>query len=518
MIEDITVQHIDGGLERLIATGMVVSDRFLRDIQLIYSPEYMQVPFVKTVATWCLNYYKQYQKAPVRHIKDIYEAEAHNGLGSDQADLIAIFLESISNEYESSDQFNADYFLSQAEKHFKQQSLKSLSEDILALLAQGEVKEAEELLTKFKRVERPQSKGINPFTDREAIYTAVEKREENVLYRLPGALGKFVGPVERSTLTGILAPEKRGKTWILLQNGIWAYQQKCNVAFFEIGDMVEQDVVRRISKNNTRTTTKNIGEVKIPVLDCMQNQLNTCMKPERCCDFGVLHRKRSSGTEEEYDKSTLEQSPLYKPCTICRIGDDSQSDFKGAIWHKMEPVTQLYWKQAWDIGRKTAERSKGKDFKLVCLPNGALSVRGIEAQLNMWEQTENFIPDVVILDYADNLSPIDSKREERHRQVDNWKALRALSQKYYCAVITATQADAASYEKESLDDSNFSEAKGKYGQVTGFWTLNQTPEEKRQGIMRIGQLMIREDEFDTKKHCTVLQCLDIGRPYMGSYL
>ena len=518
MSEDITVTQFDGGLERRITTGMIVNDRFLRDIQLIYSSDYMLIPFAKTVASWCLSYYKQYQKAPGRHIRDIFEVETKNGLNPDQADLIATFLASISEEYENSEQLNVDYLLTQAENHFKQQSLKALSDDILALVSQGEVKEAEELLTQFKRVERPQSKGINPFTNKEAIYRAVEKREENILFKLPGALGHFLGPIERSTFTGILAPEKRGKTWELIQLGINAYQQRCNVAFFEIGDMVEQDIVRRISKNTTKTTTENVGEIKVPVLDCLHNQLNTCTKKERCCDFGVLHRKRSGSAEEEYDKSTLEESPNYRPCVACNSQASTLGEFKGAVWHKMEEITQLNWRQSWEIGQKIAKRAQGKDFKLVCLPNGSLSVRGIEAQLNMWEQTEGFIPDVLIIDYADNLSPIDPKREERHRQNDNWKALRALSQKYFCAVITATQADAASYDKNSLDESNFSEAKGKYGQVTSFWTLNQTPEEKEQGIIRIGQMMRREGKFDTNKHCTVLQCLDIGRPYMGSFL
>jgi hypothetical protein len=518
MSEELTVKKIDGGVERLICVGMVISDSFLKDIQLIYSHEYIAFPFAKTVATWCLDYYKQYQKAPGIHIKDIYEAKVREGLVPEQAELIGLFLESISNEYERSGQFNSDYIMQQAEKHFKQRSLKALSEDIVTLISQGQAQEAEELLTQYKRIERPQSGGINPFTDREAIYKAIEKRQENILYKIPGALGEFLGPVERSTLTGIMAPEKRGKTWILMQNGIWAYQQQCNVAFFEIGDMVEQDIVRRVCTNITRTTTKNVGEIKIPILDCLHNQLSTCTKKERCCDFGVLHRKRSSGSEEEYDKTPLEAAPSYKPCTVCNNGGHPPGEFKGAVWHKMDIVTQLNWKQSWEAGKKTAKRAGSADFKLVCLPNSSLSVRGIESQLDMWEQTEAFVPDVVIIDYADNLSPMDPKRDERHRQTDNWKALRALSQKYFCNVLTATQADAASYDKESLDESNFSESKGKYGQVNVIWTLNQTPEEKKEGVIRFGQMFRREDEYDTKKHCTVMQCLSIGRPYMGSYL
>ena len=469
-------------------------------------------PFSKIIAHWCLDYYKQYQKAPSKHIKDIFEQHAQNGLGADQADLIAMFLESISSEYEHSEQFNSDYLLTQAEKYFKQNSLKALSEDISALLSQGEVQEAEALLTEYKRVERPQSKGINPLTDREAIYRAIEKREENILFTMPGALGQFLGPIERSSFIGILAPEKRGKSFFLLQTALWALQRHCNVAFIEIGDMMEEDLVRRIAKNITKTTDKNKPFVKIPMLDCFHNQMNTCTKPCRTCAFGVLHR-RVGDKGDELDLTPLEEAIGYVPCTQCK-----DKEYKGAVWHKLEQVGQLQWKQAWEIGKKVTHRAGDKQFKLIVYPNDSVNVRGIETQLDQWEQNEGFIPDLVVIDYADNIAPLEGKREERFKQNDTWKALRALSQKRFCSVITATQADAASYDKKSLDASNFSEAKSKYAHVTGFWTLNQTPDEKRLGIMRIGQMFVRENDSDLNQKCTILQCLDIGRPYLGSFL
>jgi hypothetical protein len=82
-----------------------------------------------------------------------------------------------------------------------------------------------------------------------------------------------------------------------------------------------------------------------------------------------------------------------------------------------------------------------------------------------------------------------------------------------------TQADAASYEKNSLGLSNFSEDKRKYGHVTAMYGLNQDVDgrEKKIGIMRINEIVVREGEFDTSSQIHVLQNLRRGRPFLYSY-
>lgn len=512
MVPGVELRIVDNGLERLIVTGMIVSDRFLRDVQTIYHPDLVAMPYARTVASWCLAYYKRFQKAPGVHIQDLYNSHARKGLDHDQSGLIGEFLGSISGEYERAEQLNVDYLLAQAEARFREVSLKNLAEDMQATLTQGDVAGAEALLSGYRRVERPLSAGINPLTDREAIYRAFEKREEDVLFNLPGDLGRFVGPIERSSFIGILAPEKRGKSWLLMQFALWAIKARCNVAFFVVGDMVEGDIVRRIHTNNARALHGRLDSdsVRVPVVDCLLNQRNECARKERQCDFGVLHRRG-----DEWHKDSLEEAPNYRPCTECRGVDKC---FKGAVWHIVEKGVGLSWKRALELGKSTMGRSGGKQFKLGVHPSDSVNVRGLEAQLDAWEASEGFVPDVVVIDYADVLAPMDPRPEERHKQNDTWKALRGLSQRRYCSVVTATQADAASYEKKSLREGNFSEDKRKYGHVTAFLTLNQTAEEKAEGVVRIGQMFVRERKFDVSRHCTVLQCLDLGRPYVDSFM
>lgn len=511
----IELKQIDNSTERLIITGMIVSDKFLRDIQTIFKLDYLETPFARTVAGWCLSYWKKYKKAPGVHIQDIFNFHTRNGMQEDMTSLINTFLSSISNEYERADHFNVEYLLSQAENKFKERSLKILSEDIQNYILNSQVKEAEKCLSEYKRVERPQTRGINPFTDRKAIYEALADREGDILFTLPGDLGRFLGPVERSTFTGILGPEKRGKSIWLMHIATCALQSaKCNVAYFIIGDMAQKDVVRRMSIHNTMSSDKHAGEeIGVPILDCIHNQTNDCIKKERTCSFGVLRRK--GGPESEvFIKANFKEVPDYVSCTKCQ----GTKEFKGAVWHKEEKVRPLTWKKAWEVGKRIMSRVGGKNFKMFTCPGGTINVAGICSQLDYLEESEQFVPDVIIIDYADNLAPEDSKQDERSRHHYRWMALRALSMQRYCAVFTATQSDADSYNKKSLGETNFSEDKRKNAHVTGFWALNQTSEEKKQGIMRIGKMFIREDDFVITENCTVLQCLKLGRPYLDSFL
>ncbi len=92
------------------------------------------------------------------------------------------------------------------------------------------------------------------------------------------------------------------------------------------------------------------------------------------------------------------------------------------------------------------ERYKRR-FKLITYPAGTLTVTEIRQVLDIWERQDGFVPDVIIIDYADLMSSDDAKVSEfRHRQDYIWKSLRGLSQERHVLVVTATQADSESYE------------------------------------------------------------------------
>lgn len=510
------MRSVDNTVEKRIVIGLVVSDQFTKELLSIYQPELMEIPFARTVAEWCVEYFKKYEKAPGRHIQDIYDS-AKEHLPEAQAELIEDFLADLSDEWEHAEagKFNAEFLLDEAEKRFQSRALTMLNEDVSALLGKGDVAGAEHLRLEFKMPMRPSSLGVDPLTDEDLIRKSLDNVEADELFRLPGALGQFVGPIVREDFIGIMGPEKRGKSWRLLDFAMRAFRARCNVAYFDAGDNSEVQATRRIHTYNSRRSVKYSGPCKSPILDCAHNQNDSCRKRERECNFGVMQEVNVKGTLK-WERVALELAPNYKACTYCMREDPRE--YKGAVWHEMIDVQQLTTAYAIEEGKRTTDRSR-KRFKLSCHPNSTLTVAEMDATLRRWKDEEGFVPDVVLADYFDIFAAEDpkSRLDERHKQNETWKAGRRLTQVWHCALITATQADAGSYDQYTIGASNFSEDKRKYGHITKMIVLNQTNEERIDGIMRIGTMFVRENEYDLNKQVAVLQNLKIGQPLLGSY-
>ena len=154
--------------------------------------------------------------------------------------------------------------------------------------------------------------------------------------------------------------------------------------------------------------------------------------------------------------------------------------------------------------------------KLVRYSAGELTISEIKSVLERLK-TQDFVPRILIVDYMDLLCTEKYNNDFRNSQFEIWKGMRGLAQSTNCLVVTATQANGASYTKELLDETNFSEDKRKNGLVTALFGLNQSPQEKELGIMRINTILAREGYFDKRKTVSVLQCLQIGQPVLGSF-
>lgn len=506
--------------ERQAITGMVIDAAFLRQIQPITDLEYFRLPYARTVAGWCLEYFEQYQEAPGRQIEDIFKAKNRTGAIDEQdSKLISRFLESISDEYERGEKRSTEYLARCTERFFRLRALRALREDIALHEASGNVEAAEEALARHKSPQRGGINHVNPFTDEAGLLEAFTKSVEP-LFRLPGVLGEaWNGQLLRDSFIGVMGPEKRGKTWALMYLSLMAARSSCNVVFFAIGDMTKPQMELRFAIMNTGRSNraKYCREKLVPRLDCHWNQIGECNRKERLGSGDLL---KDLKPKEKPQLKSYDEEPDWIPCTKCRRADqEERQNWKGAAWMRMKLATEpLTFQGAVKAGKEFNKRVlAGKSFRLECYSRGAINVKGMRAVLSTWEANDGFVPDVVVIDYADNLGPEDGCKEFRHQQNESWGAMRALSQDFNCLVITATQADAASYNVETLNESNFSEDKRKYSHVTAIATLNQKPEEKRRGLLRVGQMFLREDDFDSAATVTLLQDLSSGQPVLASF-
>jgi hypothetical protein len=278
--------------------------------------------------------------------------------------------------------------------------------------------------------------------------------------------------------------------------------------------IVRRSLIRIAGKSDR---IRYCGDLLIPVLDCKKNQCDTCHLKHRESAIGLDMDEEEIAALAKTPEEFIAKAPAkYKPCAHC--AEFHPKLYQGAAWYKKAHVNNpLTWREALKLGRQFSNRLKGREFKLDTHPNSSISVKGIEARLDAWEHFDGFVPDVIIIDYADILAAEDGRIEFRHQENEKWKALRALSQKRHCLVIVATQANAQSYDASVLKMKHVSEDKRKYAHVTGMIGLNQSEEEKTQGIMRLNWLVLRESDFEISKTVKVLQCLKVGRPHLGSF-
>jgi hypothetical protein len=501
-------------IERKIIIGMITSSDFLQKVYPIWTPDLLSSAAAGEIAEWCIGHYKQFGKAPSSDLESIYSQKLREGIHKDRAEAIESILEDLSKE-SVAEPSNIDFLLDQSFKYFQSQHLKTHSKLIKDELVSGSITEAEKIASSYAPIKMESPTTIDPFSSASRIEKAFNIKKESLI-KYPKALGDFWNDkMVRGAFIGFMGQEKIGKTFTLIELAMRGLITGFRVSFFGAGDMTEDELIVRLCIYLAKRSNdeRYCGGMFVPTIDCIHNQTDVCTRSERECDFGIFGRNKNLN-DIKYDElvQAYQDNPEYQPCRNC-------NKQKAIVWIKWrDPVNPLTAKEAIAIAKSFYQKHK-RQFKLSCYPNETLTTKEMDSQLDIWDRQENFVPDITILDYADLLAPdLDVRKLEfRHQQNRTWQRLRRLSQQRHCLLITATLADAKSYDQHLLKLSNFSEDKRKYAHVTAMYGMNQDPEEKRLGIMRFNELVVREGDFDRTNQIRVLQRLQMGRPFLGSY-
>jgi replicative DNA helicase len=512
-------------IERLILIGFINSTEFCQQIFPVWNMEYFLSVSPHYIAAWALDYFQTYGEAPGRTIEDIYfDKKKSKAIPKEMVDDIHELLVDLAEDYDSS--FNVRYIVYRTQKYIKERHLELHREEVDDLIEKGDTEEAQALAEGYVG---PVFELLDDLDlgDEEAL-DRMEKafiKKASPLIRYSGALGNMTNDqLVRGGFVALMASEKRGKSFWLLDMAFRAVLRKNKVAFFQAGDMTEDQQLLRIASYLTKlpTNKKYIGDVLIPEADCIRNQLDTCDKEERRNFAAVLTGQtneqdfRKELTRDMFVEAMLDYGDGYRVCTNC---DEYRTKRIGSPWYTVKEVTHTVTVEEAKKELKKFFIDKKRAFRISTHPNNTLTIAKSKSILDRWERLYGFIPDVIIYDYADLLVAASAK-DFRHQQNEIWKDLRALSQERDCLVITATQSDAKSYEQDLLQMKNFSEDKRKFAHVTAMYGLNQSKDgrEKKMGLMRVNELAIREGEFDSTNTVTVLQCLNLGRPFIDSYV
>lgn len=136
-------------IEREIIIGMITSNDFIKHIARVYEPDCLESNAARTIANWCMEYYKKYGQAPGRNMEGIY-SEKLKKLQKDLAEDIEDILEGLSNEYEEYESINVDYLMDRTVQHFQESQAKALIGRQQAALDNGDFDAFYSEHTKFK--------------------------------------------------------------------------------------------------------------------------------------------------------------------------------------------------------------------------------------------------------------------------------------------------------------------------------------------------------------------------------
>lgn len=465
----------DGMVVRKILLGMITDDTLLARVGSHWSKRGLfpaHLRHANLIGDWCVKHHRRYGVAPGEDIRALYAAWA----STDQADEVTARMvdEVLAGVGQEEEDPNSSYTVDLAGDYFNRVRLIELAEQIKGDALAGRTAEAESKRASFHRIEMGVGSGVDFLADRDSwrdLFTG-DYRESLVDWCDRGLNSFFDGVLCQEDFVSFLAPNKTGKTYWMMRLAFLAAIQGRRVAFFSVGDLSEKQTKARFAVQVTERLLRAPSwphTVKWPV------------------------------------KIDPPQGDEVAATVTCR-----DRVFKDALCMKEAS------KALRDLKRGTG--SKNSKLRISCHPNLTIGADGIMSVLQTWELDGWGTPDIVVIDYADLLTcPAGFEREIKRDQVNaSWQMMRQMAQKLHCLVVTATQADAQSFDAPLISRRHFSEDNRKLAHVTAMIGLNVNGQEKEAGVTRLNKVVLREGENSHLRCLHVAGCLALANPAVVS--
>ena len=453
--------------QRRILAALITRDDVLGKMHQRLNGERSLFPdrWSNLILRWCLEFYTKYQKAPKGSIEEIFTKYAQTNGDDDATDLIEKFLEGLSSTYVKGK--NEDHLVDSASTFFEKIQLKKMTEKLDDFVERGDLEAARELIAGYREIDISTSRWIG-LVDPNFLASSVEHKNLDELISFPGALGDFFSRnLCRRQFVAFVGQDKVGKSAWLIEMVWRALKQGRKVLYYVLGDMPEEDIGQRFVCRALRRPL-HPWTVKIPKEIINDNRKDPSVKVrEEVFEKGISMAEARQCAENLLKKTSSKQSRIQ----LKREGGSiiSASD--------IERDVKEFIRQGWE-------------------------------------------PDVVVVDYADELAPEPGTKtlDYRHQVKENWSVLRRVSLNLHCLVITASQTATTGYSTWLLRKSDFSEDKRKNAKVTGMVGINQTNDEYSQGLYRLNWIVIRNKKWSPNRLVWTAGDLSIACPCIISSL
>jgi hypothetical protein len=503
-------ERISPEFEQDILTALITNTQFINKTHRWYKSQYFS-DYGKVIYKWVVDYWSEYAQAPGKNIQSIWKVK-QDDIKPALADNIASYLENLSIHYENKSEFNLDYLVDKTRDYIRKKSYEYLYSHGQDLIKAGQVEDAVRFHESFNEVVKTTSRWENPF-DPEVItnhFNELES-ERHIILQFPGILGQLMGPLERGWLVAFMGPMKRGKSFWIQESLFQALHNKKKVCYINL-EMIEKGVRDRQYRRLTGAVDDTEKSLIIPMFDCKLNQSNMCRVPKKRTNKGKLKSIKN-------EKGTLvwiqDGKEPYHACTYCRHDKRYFKNYVQGIHYKEQENKTIITKDLVLKRAKAHIRQFGANLRSITYPAGTTTIEDIIADMKELEYTDNFIPDMVLLDYAD-IAGTRKSFSKKHEKIDHiWEHIKGEATTKHSLWITGTQSNADGLNTATLDGTNTPGSITKNAHLDAMFGLNQTLKEKDELYTRINTMYHRHREFGSEQ-AIVLHQLGLAMPYLDS--
>ena len=392
------------------------------------------------------DYIDRYGTAPKDHVADILD-DILNGNDEDKAQVYNSLLENSAALHEN---INIDYVMNTLAAFTRRQHLKNGIIDAAELLQASESEEAlEQVEVIMAAAMRRRLDLFDPgifLSDTESVLDFLNIEDnEGLPIGIPEIDSKDLGP-KRKELHLFIASTGMGKTWWFIHLAKYAFLNNLRVCHISL-EVDERQLTQRYMQNFF-AMTKRRESLRLPVLE-----------------KDTLGRLLDISFEKISPELSMTDSNIREQLED-RIGD----------WGTR--LGNLVIKQ---------------------FPTSALTVNGLKAYLDSLESRENFVPDILFVDYADlmRLNALNYRLELGQL----YKELRGIGVERNIAVATASQSHRAGVKAKLLTVDTVAEDWSKAATADTIFTYSQTDAEKELGLAR---LYVAKGRTDVDKFTTLI--------------
>lgn len=382
----------------------------------------------KDIVNRVYDYYDKYHEPPREVMPSLFD----DVLEGDDKRKAYLYSKTIEHIYGAQESVNAKYTMDRINEYVREQELKLGIVEAAGILQRGgetAADEAEEALNKHL------NKRLSVFDpgiflgDLDKSLRFLDAEVDSFSMGIPELDKRNLGPA-RGQLHLLIGVYNRGKSWHLINLGKRALLSRRKVCHISL-EMSEEEVIQRYYQT----------------LFSMSKRMEKSVFSS--IELDELDRIRNIEPLQSMPKLSLEDV-------------DIRDKLKEKIF---------------DWGKRL-DRIIVKRF-----PTGTLTVRQLEAYLDNLEATERFVPDLLLVDYIDNMSiPLKDFRLALGRLVVD---LRGIAVKRNLAVATVTQSNKEGAKSRKVSGVHVSEDWSKMATADVVLTYNQTEFENKLGLARL---------------------------------